>query len=261
MPQISKYEEIHLHRELAQVHLEKYALDFCKLYHEDWNKYLVNQLPCSTDSLVLEAGCGVGILLDALAKRFQQVIGLDISAEMLAAVNTRNGGRHLLITGDGEALPVRSSACDAVVWRGSLHHMPSVSGALEEVARVLKPGGYLLLCETCNDSLMLRALRQAYLAFYTRVSDNIEKNHPSFRSPELLCLIQRAGLAIRKVQRFGYLAYPLGSMPEYIPLMRYVPFNVALTRFLIRLDHLAARTPGVRSQAWAITILAQKPMD
>lgn len=94
---------------------------------------------------VLEVGCGRGvgmvILLDLGAA---QVTGFDLDRKMVALAKKRlskYGERARVFTGDAEAMDVPSESFDIVVEYGILHHVPGWQKALEEIARVLKPGG------------------------------------------------------------------------------------------------------------------------
>lgn len=96
-----------------------------------------------------DLGCGTGPLLPLLGSSGRQVIGVDGSDEMLAAARTRTG--HLpniqLRLGSLEALPLEDESLDAAVMMLVLHHLPSPAAALTEAARVLKPGGRLLIVD------------------------------------------------------------------------------------------------------------------
>ncbi|ODS54863.1 MAG: hypothetical protein ABS36_10400 [Acidobacteria bacterium SCN 69-37] len=108
---------------------------------------LVGLLP--DDWVVGDLGCGTGPVLPLLASSVRRVIGVDGSDEMLAAARGRTA--HLanvdLRRGSLEALPIDDHALDAVVMMLVLHHLPSPAAALTEAARVLKPGGRLLLVD------------------------------------------------------------------------------------------------------------------
>jgi SAM-dependent methyltransferase len=102
------------------------------------------------DSWVVgDLGCGTGATTARLAPHVARVIGVDASAEMLAAAGQRVAGcpnvdlRH----GTLEALPIDRAALDAAVMMLVLHHLPTPGGALAEAARVVKPGGRLLLVD------------------------------------------------------------------------------------------------------------------
>ena len=99
--------------------------------------------------VVGDLGCGTGVTAAALAPHVARVIGVDASAEMLAA-----GARRLdrfenveLRRGTLEALPIDDAALDAALMMLVLHHLPAPGEALAEAARVLKPGGRILLVD------------------------------------------------------------------------------------------------------------------
>lgn len=108
---------------------------------------LVGLLP--DDWVIGDLGCGTGPLLPLLSSSVRQVIGVDGSDEMLAAARSRTS--HLtnidLRLGSLEALPVDDQMLDAAVMMLVLHHLPSPAIALTEAARVLKPGGRLLIVD------------------------------------------------------------------------------------------------------------------
>jgi ubiquinone/menaquinone biosynthesis C-methylase UbiE len=101
-------------------------------------------------SLVVgDLGCGTGQLTDAIAPYVKQVIAIDSSVDMLDAARSRVGdGRNVdLRQGDLENLPVGPGQLDAAMMSLVLHHAPSPAKALAEVARVLRPGGRVLIVD------------------------------------------------------------------------------------------------------------------
>jgi SAM-dependent methyltransferase len=95
-------------------------------------------------------GCGTGRFTVPLAERAAAVTGLDISAQMLAVNQEKLAERGLKATlreGDMTALPFPDSSFDAVVSMLALMHIPLTDRerVFSEVARVLKPGGRLLV--------------------------------------------------------------------------------------------------------------------
>jgi len=96
-----------------------------------------------------DLGCGTGAVLTALAPHVANVIGIDGSEEMLATARarTRDLGNVALHRGTLEALPLESATLDAATLVLVLHHVPAPALALAEAARVLKPGGRLLIVD------------------------------------------------------------------------------------------------------------------
>ena len=108
-------------------------------------------LPAFADSewTVGDLGCGTGQLTATLAPFVGRVIAVDASAAMLQAARKRLQGFENveLRRGDLEALPIDDARLDAATLALVLHHLPEPGRALAEVARVLKPGGRLLIVD------------------------------------------------------------------------------------------------------------------
>ncbi|HEY7497962.1 MAG TPA: metalloregulator ArsR/SmtB family transcription factor [Vicinamibacterales bacterium] len=96
-----------------------------------------------------DLGCGTGQVAAALAPFVAQVIAVDRSNDMLQAARRRV--RDLpnvdVRRGELEALPIQDDALDAATLLLVLHHLPDPAAALTEAARVLRPGGRLLICD------------------------------------------------------------------------------------------------------------------
>jgi ubiquinone/menaquinone biosynthesis C-methylase UbiE/DNA-binding transcriptional ArsR family regulator len=99
--------------------------------------------------IVGDLGCGTGGTVVLLARSVRQVIGVDASEEMLAAARRRSSAltNVVLRPGSLEALPIESASLDAATMMLVLHHLPAPGLALAEAARVLRPGGRLLIVD------------------------------------------------------------------------------------------------------------------
>ena len=99
--------------------------------------------------VVGDLGCGTGQLAETIAPYVKRVIAVDGSSDMLDAAKKRLGefANVDLRKGDLEALPLQKSELDAAMLSLVLHYSPDPARALGEVARVLRPGGRLLIVD------------------------------------------------------------------------------------------------------------------
>jgi 2-polyprenyl-3-methyl-5-hydroxy-6-metoxy-1,4-benzoquinol methylase len=99
-------------------------------------------------SRVLDVACGPGIVAEALARDACEVVGCDITPEMLDKARERCAKAGLANTrftpGRAEALPFPDASFDVVVSRSAVHHFPDPSAVFREMARILKPGGRII---------------------------------------------------------------------------------------------------------------------
>lgn len=98
---------------------------------------------------VLEAGCGSGLFTSALARRCGHLTALDLDPRYLAQTAARTAGvpNLSLRQGDLAALPCPDASMDAVVLISVLTETPAPVTALRECARVLRPGGRIIVGE------------------------------------------------------------------------------------------------------------------
>jgi SAM-dependent methyltransferase len=98
---------------------------------------------------VLDVGCGDGVHLRALADRGIALgVGLDLSPTMLHAARVESGARPLhFVRGDALRLPFPSGCFDLVWMVTVLCFVADSAAALQEAARVLRPGGRLVLAD------------------------------------------------------------------------------------------------------------------
>lgn len=97
---------------------------------------------------LLEVGCGTGGLLVAASRAGMTIGGVDIAARWLVAARRRLADHGLsvpLVAADAARLPWPDGAFDAVVADSVLEHLDDPASALREWARVLRPGGRLLV--------------------------------------------------------------------------------------------------------------------
>jgi SAM-dependent methyltransferase len=124
---------------------EVYERCFVPAIFGQWAPQLVDAAGVSPTDLVLDVGCGTGVLARAAADRVaaeEQVTGLDINEGMLA-VARRIRPRIDWRPGDATAIPFTGGSFDVVMSQFALMYFPDRIAALREMRRVLKPDGRL----------------------------------------------------------------------------------------------------------------------
>jgi len=103
-------------------------------------------------AVLLDAGCGGGLLAPHLRGKGYRHVGVD-----LRPAGLRQASEHGVrpVNGDVTALPIASGSVDVVAAGEILEHVTDLPAAVAELARVLRPGGLLVL-DTVNDNALSR---------------------------------------------------------------------------------------------------------
>jgi ubiquinone/menaquinone biosynthesis C-methylase UbiE len=107
---------------------------------------------------ILDVGCGTGVFATRIRAALPRVeiCGVDLVSEMLQKGRTRwrqHPGQVFPVQGDSERLPFSSACFDIVTCSNSFHHYPRQDRAVQEMRRVLRPGGRLMIVDGYRDSL------------------------------------------------------------------------------------------------------------
>ncbi len=168
-----------------------------------WRRRVASMVKGFGAGRILDIACGSGDLAAEIIKKIPQaeVIAADFCAPMLEQARRR--GLPMLLVADGMQLPFEESSFDALTVGYGLRNMASWDGALRELSRVLKPGGYLLVLDFSLPQGILRAPYRFYLhrilpmlggwltgnrEAYDYLSDSIER----FPSGEEMCSLMKA---------------------------------------------------------------------
>jgi SAM-dependent methyltransferase len=110
-------------------------------------EFLLPTLP--TQGRVLDLGCGAGPTLLELRRRGIDCVGVDASADMLRYAGQRLQEHGLdpsgLLQADCRKTPFPEAHFDAVLCLGVISYLPDYEPALQEIRRILKPGGLLII--------------------------------------------------------------------------------------------------------------------
>lgn len=116
-----------------------------------WKRQLVRQLPALDNPACLDLACGNGDIALLLADKYPgaRIMGLDISEPMLVKARARfvSGSDVCFVNGDIMRTGFSDACFDLITVGYGLRNAPDLQGAMEEIARILKPGGMLAVLD------------------------------------------------------------------------------------------------------------------
>lgn len=248
-------------------------------------KTAFDQMEIKPTEKVLEGGCGLGLLLDRLGSSYGiDAFGVDVSRKSLEKAKKEEVTHLKLSRADVKALPIACETFDHVVSLDVLEHVIDPTIAVSEFARVLKPGGKLLIYAVSrNNRLTFNWLLHRVLQRF-----GIDPDVRTCHSPELLvnpdeihscmesvgCVVQEKKLfhafftilfdqlllsifwvwsRIAEIKRAGFYIHPPGS--------KAMAASTWLSNSLIRLLTTIDRPWITRGVSNGFLIIATKPTN
>jgi ubiquinone/menaquinone biosynthesis C-methylase UbiE len=112
---------------------------------------IVDAARAGADDTVLDVACGPGLVACAFAATTRQVIGIDLTAAMIARAGALAEERALtnlrFLIGDVAPLPIADATFSVVVSRFAMHHFEQPAGVVAEMRRVCRPGGRVVIAD------------------------------------------------------------------------------------------------------------------
>jgi 2-polyprenyl-6-hydroxyphenyl methylase/3-demethylubiquinone-9 3-methyltransferase len=184
---------------------------------------------------LLDAGCGTGLFSAAAAARGARVTSLDVGERLLEQVARKTDSER--VVGDVASLPFADDRFDFVVCTEVIEHTMDPHRAVNEVARVLAPGGTLVL--TTPNRVWHPAIRLA-TKLRLRPYEGIEN---WVRFGDLRAWLTGAGIELRRYG--GFNALPFVHPVLYRPNDRLDRFgDGALGRFMINIVAIGRKRPA-----------------
>ena len=201
---------------------------------------------------VLDVGTGAGHTALAVAPHVAEVVGLDLTPEMVASATALAGERGLTnVTfreGDATALPFADASFDIVTNRQSAHHYGDPAKATAESARVLRPGGVFVLIDTISPE---DPALDTYLNCVELLRD--ASHVRDWRPSEWLRMLDAAGFAAEVIDRFTIVL----DGADWTRRMRTPATKVAMIRELFATGTVAQRAMfEVQDAPWGFTLPA-----
>ncbi len=140
-------------KEQAQVYFNQVAGRFDRVYGpgRSWQAFGHLLLRILPPLVVADLGAGEGLLSELLARRAKKVIAVDNSEKIVAfgaAKAKKNGLKNLEFRqGDLQSPPIEPNSIDLVILSQALHHAEDPALALASAAKLLKPGGQILILD------------------------------------------------------------------------------------------------------------------
>ena len=131
-----------------------------------WKRTLIALAQVQPGERALDLACGTGDIAFAAAAKGARVVGLDLTHRMLQLAAQKSRAAEF-VTGDMTSLPFPSQAFDLVTAGYGLRNVPDLNLAIDEIARVLRPGGRLLSLDFNRPQPAL--VRAVYLSYLTVV--------------------------------------------------------------------------------------------
>jgi SAM-dependent methyltransferase len=158
--------------------------------------------------VALDAACGTGRFAEFLARRGHRVIGVDSSPDMLAHARRRvpDGEFHV---GALDRLPLPDDGADIIVCALALVHVPRLQPVLAEFARVLRPGGDLIISDLHHE----RVTRGSVITARGPAGEPCVTATYRHGLGDYLRAALSLGLHVRRCEEPGP-ARPAGSLPE-----------------------------------------------
>lgn len=172
----------------------------------------------------LDAGCGTGTLSRLLAERGCTVLGVDAAIEMVEAAGQLAQGADWSVQVKFEwvetiaRLPLLSESCDGILCSSVLEYAADVDACLKEFARVLRPGGLLLVSVPNRHSIvrLIQAgchclgkwLGQRWVAF-------LDHSRNQYSADHFECRLAACGFRSERIVAFG------SPLPKWVQRRRY----------------------------------------
>jgi SAM-dependent methyltransferase len=116
---------------------------------------LIELVPEDRQACWIDVACGPGVISRAMASRVGSVSGVDLTPAMIEEAERRAGEEGIdnvdFTLGDATALGFADGSFDGAITRLSLHHIPAPGRVVAEMARVVRPGGWLAISDLAAD--------------------------------------------------------------------------------------------------------------
>tara|TARA_B100001063_G_scaffold25013_1_gene19039 strand:+ start:758 stop:1498 length:741 start_codon:yes stop_codon:yes gene_type:complete len=208
---------------------------------EDFYNYLNLN---AKNSEILDYGCGVGPVIEKVIKfNPKKIIGIDISDVSISKAKakfTNLNSKVELIVNNCENTTFSNNTFDIVYGLGILHHL-KFSKCINEISRILKPGGKLIFIEPLGTNPLINFYR-----LLTPKSRSKDEHPLVFKDFEII----RSSFKDVNIKYYGFLTL------VFFPF--YSSNNSKVFKALVKLDQLLFKVQIFKYLAWSVLITAKK---
>jgi demethylmenaquinone methyltransferase/2-methoxy-6-polyprenyl-1,4-benzoquinol methylase len=130
--------------------------------HRLWKKRLLKEAAPAAGQLIVDLAGGTGDIARGMAAADRTVIIVDPSLPMMNVGRNRGLPHSICLGGSGEAIPLADNSVDTLTIAFGIRNMTHMNKALEEVTRILKPGGRYLCLEFSKPWALIRPFYNLY---------------------------------------------------------------------------------------------------
>lgn len=155
------------YKELSRINFDKQAEIYDSTPTSSVSKFpklcypfILEEIRAKNPASLLDMGCGTGEILRLIRQDNKEISlsGIDLSPEMVKVAHSKEIEGAEIIIGDAENLPYPENAFDAVVCCQSFHHYPNPEKAFSSAYKILKSGGFFLICDMYIPSKIMRGI-------------------------------------------------------------------------------------------------------
>ena len=162
-------DSIKLYKKWAQTYDQDFALASNYLSPKKISNFF-NKYSKKNDTPILDVGAGTGLVGEVLnAKSKKEIIGIDISSEMLDQARLKRCYSSLIVADITKKIPLDNNSIGAVVSAGTFTHGHVGADALDELLRITKPGGLFVL--SINSKVFIKGgFQKKFLKIKNKIS-------------------------------------------------------------------------------------------
>jgi len=174
--------------------------------HRLWKKHFCNEASKAPGQVFVDLAGGTGDIAKAMVNNQREVIIIDPSVEMMRIAESRLGDQCRYFAATAENIPLPDNSVDVLTISFGIRNTTDISKSLQEIARVLKPGGFFYCLEFSTPQAWLQPFYNTWSRFIIPRLGAFVAGHPdaytylieSIREfpvqQEMVEMIQQAGL-------------------------------------------------------------------